>query len=278
MRIKAYAKINWSLDITGICENGYHLLDMVMQKIDLCDELIINKAPSLSLCIEGNTSLPADNDNLVLRAANLLRKKDQQGALIRLIKRIPTGAGLGGGSADAAAILLALNEMWELNYDLQTLSAMALSLGADVPYCLTDKPARVKGIGEVIEPFFAVKQFDIVIVKPEASLSTKDVYKAWNSEAHPLHPDMDAVQAAVAEYDIHSLASVPGNTLEGPACRMLPEICDCIDSLTQMNAICARMTGSGSAVFGIFHSDTEAQHAVQTLKNRFPVCMATKTK
>ena len=154
MEIQARAKINWTLNVTGKREDGYHLLDMLMQPIALHDTLYIEAADGLTLTVECADGLSAGDDNLVLRAARALQAIGgiSRGASMRLIKRIPMGAGLGGGSADAAAALKGLNKLWGIGLDLPALCRIGERLGADIPFCLHDAPRRAQGIGENLTP------------------------------------------------------------------------------------------------------------------------------
>ena len=149
----AHAKINWALEVTGVRPDGYHALDMLMQRIDLADELFMEPARWISLTVDGK-SIPSGGRNLVVRAANALNEYmgTRRGARIRLKKRIPVRAGLGGGSADCAAALLGLNRMWRLNLPESKLMEIGLRLGADVPYLLRGGFARVRGIGDELTP------------------------------------------------------------------------------------------------------------------------------
>ena len=153
MLLKAFAKINWSLDITGIRPDGYHLMDMVMQPVSLADEIGLFPSPDISLFTDGNPPSRADHTNLAWRAADLLRNTCgvKEGVRITLHKNIPMGAGLGGGSADAAAVLYGLNRMWRLGLSCRNLEELGLSLGADVPFCLRGGLVRTRGIGELLE-------------------------------------------------------------------------------------------------------------------------------
>ena len=180
MLIRANAKINWTLDTVGMRADGYHLLDMLMQSISLHDTLTLEPAEDVTFSADGATRVPQDEGNLALRAALALRRHagTAQGAMIHLHKRIPSGAGLGGGSADAAAVLHGLNALWELNLPMETLRQIGLTLGADVPFCLIGGLAHVQGIGEVIEPLPCPRIYHLVIIQPCRALSTPQVFRA----------------------------------------------------------------------------------------------------
>ena len=181
--VLAHAKINWSLNILGVRPNGYHELDMLMQQISLSDELAFEPADALSLTVGG---APGDESDLVLKAARALaelarqRGMETSGARICLTKRIPSRAGLGGGSADCAETLKALNRLWNLNFPMETLLELGAKLGADVPFCLTGGLARVSGVGERIEPLRNPPHCALVLITPGGGLSTPEVFRAYD--------------------------------------------------------------------------------------------------
>lgn len=181
--VLARAKINWSLNILGVRPNGYHELDMLMQQISLSDELVFEPADALSLTVGG---APGDENDLVLKAARALaelarqRGMETSGARICLTKRIPSRAGLGGGSADCAETLKALNRLWNLNFPMETLLELGAKLGADVPFCLTGGLARVSGFGERIEPLRNPPHCALVLITPGGGLSTPEVFRAYD--------------------------------------------------------------------------------------------------
>lgn len=181
--VLARAKINWSLNILGVRPNGYHELDMLMQQISLSDELVFEPADALSLTVGG---APGDESDLVLKAARALaelarqRGMETSGARICLTKRIPSRAGLGGGSADCAETLKALNRLWNLNFPMETMLELGAKLGADVPFCLTGGLARVSGVGERIEPLRNPPHCALVLITPGGGLSTPEVFRAYD--------------------------------------------------------------------------------------------------
>lgn len=181
--VLARAKINWSLNILGVRPNGYHELDMLMQQISLSDELVFEPADTLSLTVG---DAPGDESDLVLKAARALaelarqRGMETSGARICLTKRIPSRAGLGGGSADCAETLKALNRLWNLNFPMETLLELGAKLGADVPFCLTGGLARVSGVGERIEPLRNPPHCALVLITPGGGLSTPEVFRAYD--------------------------------------------------------------------------------------------------
>lgn len=274
MQARAYAKINWSLDTVGVREDGYHLLDMVMQSVSLHDTLIIEPSSAFSIAADGPVRVPVSGDNLALRAAEALREHANLDAAvsIRLRKRIPTGAGLGGGSSDAAAVLHALNKLWSLNYSLDTLCDIGLRLGADIPYCLRGGLARVQGVGEIISPLPVRRVYHLVIIQPCRGLSTKQVFTALGEAQALRHPDTAQVAAALENGDLSHLAAAMGNTLQEVSIPLRPQIRQAITQLREHGARAAQMTGSGSAVFGVFSAPDAALTAWKALSKKYRVC------
>ena len=272
MRLEARAKINWSLDITGVREDGYHLLDMVMQPITLSDTLTLEQADggdiSLEVAGSGIEGIPADGRNLVVRAAEALRRACgvQQGARIRLEKRIPSGAGLGGGSSDAAAVLHGLNRLWGLSLSQERLEAIGLTLGADIPFCLRGGLCRVQGIGERLTSLGEGPVWPLVVVQPCMGLSTGAVYGAWHQRTQDIAIDTDALIGCLTAGELARLPVFPGNALEPVSRAMQPAIGEAVQALLDAGAVCAQMSGSGSAVYGVFADAKKAQEAVEALR------------
>jgi len=266
MHLTAHAKVNWALSVLSRHEDGYHALDMVMQSVALGDTLEIEPADTLSLRLSGGHFVPGNEKNLALKAASLLKEAYgvSQGAQIRLKKRIPVGAGLGGGSADAAAALLGLSRLWGLRPTGEELSALALQVGADVPFCLTGGLARVRGIGGKVDPFDGAASFDLVIVQPTGGLSTACVFSAYDALAEkPKNPPVERALKALLSGDASALANSMGNALHAAAIPLKPEIAVCAQALEHFGALRAQMTGSGSAVIGLFDSPGAASRAAR---------------
>ena len=261
----ARAKINWALNITGRRPDGYHLLDMLMQSIDLSDALEIEPAGGLSLAVDG---VPAGEENLVLRAALALNRRcgTQRGARMALTKRIPARAGLGGGSADCAAALRALNELWGLGLSREALLEIGLTLGADVPFCLTEGLAVVRGIGEAITPVPGAPRIPLVLAVPGGGLSTGAVFSLWDRGGFAdVALDCEALARAVAARRLDAVDRLCANALTAPAVSLMPEIGRLTDRMRQLGAGAAFMTGSGSAVVGAFDDPGKADRAARAL-------------
>lgn len=273
MLLRAFAKINWSLDITGVRPDGYHLMDMVMQPISLYDEIRLLPASDISIFTDGNPPSRADQTNLAYRAADLLKTAFayRDGVRILLHKSIPMGAGLGGGSADAAAVLWGLNRLWSLNISDRDLEAIGLTLGADVPFCLRGGLVRTTGIGEVMENKECAMNYWMIVIQPCRGLSTKDIFTCYHEAESIDRPDTDNVLSALSSGDARLLSVSIGNVLESVSASRCPQIPETIKTLREHGAFSAGMTGSGSAVFGAFRSRNQAENARSVLSSRFHV-------
>lgn len=279
--LNAYAKINWTLNILGTRDDGYHQMDMLMQSVDVCDTLWLEEDESLSLRSAGaeeenaasdglsSQAVMYDQSNLVYRAALALKQRFgvDRGARIRLQKRIPSGAGMGGGSADAAAALIGLNWLWGLGLDRQQLCAIGLTLGADVPFMLTGGLARVGGIGEAITPLSPAPRVPLVLMQPCGGLSTGKIFSAYDAlaQGNIPRPDNTLAQAALLKGDLPALASAMNNVLEAVSLPARPALGEALSALRQAGAVRAMMTGSGSVVYGVFQTDQQAEAALNTL-------------
>lgn len=273
--LKAHAKINWSLNILALRPDGYHELDMLMQTLELHDELIFEDARWLSLSVNGQ-NLPVGGRNLIIKAANALMEAtgERHGARIQLKKNIPLRAGLGGGSADCAMALMALNQLWKLYLPFDRLLEIGATLGADVPFCLQGSLARVGGVGEKLAPIPGAPSIPLAMVTPGGGLSTPAVFKAWDDGSYPIIPvDMPALGSALTRGDLELAQSLSHNSLEAPAIALMPEIGEIIGSFKGMGARFVRMTGSGSTVFAAFDTDEQAKAAAA----RIPGAIATRT-
>ena len=214
MKENAYAKINVALNVLGKRNDGYHELDMIMLPIDLHDTLYME--PSRQMSFESNVDLPWDETNTIYKVFEVLKKEWGLSAKfnIRLEKNIPMQAGLGGGSADAAAALRLINKLLQFNLTDGNLAYMATKVGADVPFCIYNRPARVRGFGERLEFFRLKKGYDILLIKPDGGVSTAEAFKKLNMKKCS-HPDVDALLQALRNHtEINGLL---GNSLEESA-------------------------------------------------------------
>lgn len=254
LRIKAAAKLNFSLDILGIRPDGYHEMDMVMQTIDLFDDVELSKAGTISVFSDGSPDGP---ENLAWKAAEAFFRaaKRSGGARIRLTKRIPAQAGMAGGSADAAAVLIGLNALYDACLSPEALRDAGLSVGADVPYCLIGGTARVRGIGEIVEPMPPFLSGYLVVAKPAIGISTAEAFRRFDRAENLRHPDIAALLSVMEKGQLDALSLFMENVLEQSEQNETVETLR--QELLKNGALAARMTGSGSAVFGLF-SEKEA--------------------
>ena len=220
----------------------------------------------------GYPKLPANERNLAYRAAITLQQATgcTKGAAIHVEKRIPVGAGMGGGSADAAGVLAGLNRLWCLGLNQQQLEAIGLTLGADVPFCLRGGLTHTTGIGEKMVSLPCGRLYDLVVIQPCRGLSTGEVFTAYHEKADIPRPDTAAAQLALENGDAALLSASLGNVLQEVSQDMRPPIAEAITTLKQQGALTALMTGSGSAVFGVFDSEADAREVARLLRERWP--------
>ena len=278
LRLLANAKINWTLDIVGKRDDGYHYMDMLMGSVALADELTFSPADVLTLTMPGRQTLPVD-DNLIFKAAHALRDATGHsgGAAITLHKHAPIGAGMGGGSADAAAALIGLNALWQTGLTPEMLQSIGLTVGADVPFMLTGGFARVRGIGEQLQPLPHIPRVPLLVVQPCQALSTKEVFTAFDAQSGIVHPMTDLAQEALLAFDLPALSQFAGNVLQPVSEAKRPQITEAIAALHACGAGFATMTGSGSAVFGAFDNEQRAVLAYRALHKRWRKCWLTHT-
>lgn len=225
----------------------------------------------ITLTTGGTPLLPADEHHLALRAARALQKATScpLGARIHVEKHIPVGAGMGGGSSDAAGVLVGLNRLWETGLTRAELEDVGLTLGADVPFCIRGGLTRTRGIGEAMQELPCGRCFPLVVIQPCGGLSTRDVFAAYHAQAVSFRPDNDAAQAALADGDLRALSPALGNVLQPVSEQMRPAIADAIADLRNFGAAASLMTGSGSAVFGAFETKDTADAAFAALEKRY---------
>ena len=279
MQLLAHAKINWTLAIRGRRPDGYHLLSMLMQPVTLCDRIVLEPADSIQLAVTGNPAIPADERNIVWKAAQSLCKHCgvTRGAAIRIEKHVPSEAGLGGGSADCAAVLVGLNRLWGTGLSMAELEEIGLRLGADVPFCLRGGLCRVEGIGERLEPLGPAPVWPLILVQPCGGLSTAEVFRRWHALDAHTEPDEAGLLAAVRAGDPSMLPRHPGNDLETVSRGLRPEIREAVDALLEAGAVCAQMSGSGSAVFGVYPDRETAEAAYPRIRARWDAAWRCET-
>ena len=272
IRKNAPAKINLYLHVVGKRADGYHLLDSLFAFAEAGDAVTVEAAGGLTLTIGGayGEKLAADADNSVLKAARLLAEALEipADAKIYLEKNLPVASGIGGGSADAAAALLALNELWGARAEKRLLREIALKIGADVPACLSDKAVFVSGIGENVEDAPAVPLTPVVLVNPNIALSTPAVFKNRKGD---FDAPMRMRAADFAPENFVGALSLRTNGLQEAAQGLVPEIKTVLNALENCPACSlARMSGSGATCFGIFKNADDAKACASALRAKHP--------
>lgn len=266
---EAFAKINLGLDVLRRRPDGYHEVRMIMQTICLHDEIWMEKTEENGIWVETNLEgLPVNEDNLVYKAAKLLMDEFSvtQGLKINLQKRIPVAAGMAGGSADAAAVLEGVNELFGLGLSKEELMKRGVSIGADVPYCIMRGTALAEGIGEVLTPLPSIPACQILIAKPPIDVSTKFVYTNLKANELESHPDIDGQIAAIRSGDLAGMCRTMGNVLETVTVPAYPVIGEIRDVMLSYGAVNAMMSGSGPTVFGIFEKKEDAEAAAKAVQ------------
>lgn len=268
MIIKARAKINLTLGILGIREDNYHEVEMIMQSLKLHD--IIEVTPKENgIEIKSNSSLiPLDEKNLCYKAALLLQKycHSLKGVSINIQKNIPIQAGLAGGSADAAAVLKALNTLWNLNLNLKELMELGSKIGSDIPFCLLENTALAKGRGEVLTPLKLKNQMGVLLIKPPYGISTQKAYNIYDSLPNGEQPNTNAMIKALATGDFKKICELLYNVLERPVKILKPKLFDYKNELKKIGAKGALMSGSGPTIYALFPSESLAKKALLKLK------------
>ena len=266
---KAYAKINLGLDVIGKRDDGYHLVKMIMQNVDIYDTLTFEENASGEITLKANSgSVPTDGSNLICKVAHQLKEEFgvKSGADITLEKRIPVAAGMAGGSTDGAAAYIALNELWGLGLSKEDLCKRAVKLGADIPYCIIGGTALSEGIGEELTVLKDAPKVYLVVAKPAIAVSTGWVYTELDSKEIERHPDIDAIRAAIEAGDVRGMCDKIHNVLEPVTTGKYSVIKD-IEKLLEANgAIRAFMTGSGPTVFAVYESEEEARKGYEAVQ------------
>ena len=268
--VPAYAKINLSLRILGKRVDGFHDLDTVFQTISLHDTIKITATDNSEVVLSSNDRrLPTDGTNLVIRAAESLRTRfaANKGAHIRLDKRIPVQAGLGGGSSDAAVTLLALAHLWKLPATRHDLIVLGSQLGADVPFFFFGGTARGTGIGDKVAPLPDAAERFLLILKPNAGTKTSEAYQALDERSLTTRNSKTILSTSptTEHFEKESFASLE-NDFEEVIFDLEPEIARAKAALMRTDATAAALAGSGSSVFGIFDSEDAQRRAIQTIE------------
>ena len=273
IELKSRAKINLSIDVTGKREDGYHLVEMIMQTIDLYDIIKIKEIDIDEININSNSSdIPLNENNIVYKAARLL--KDQfnikNGVEIFIEKNIPVAAGMAGGSCNAAAVLVGLNKIWNLNLSEKRLQEIVLKLGADVPFCISGNAALAQGIGEELTYIEGLPRDTFILVcKPNLFVSTKEVYEGLDLQNIKNRPDNKFLIECLEKGNINLLAKNMVNVLETVTSNIHKEIKDIENIMLYNNALGAMMSGSGPTVFGIYETREDAEKCKAILLEKF---------
>ena len=269
MRLRALAKINLGLDILRKREDGYHEVRMIMQTIQMYDVLKMKKVkkPGISLSVN-YPYIPSDERNLVYKAAKLLMDEFQvkEGVDICLEKFIPVAAGMAGGSSDAAAAMVGINQLFKLGLSERELMDRAVNIGADVPYCIMRGTALAEGIGEKLTRIAQIPDCFVLIGKPGISVSTKMAYESLQLDKISSHPDIDGMIRDIENGELLTMTEKMGNVFEPGIIEKYPVIGEIKDLMEDNGALKAMMSGSGPTVFGIFDDREKMEAAAAVLR------------
>ena len=273
IRLRAFAKVNYALDVLGLREDGYHQVRTVMQSISLADEVELRPAArGFRLSFEPEEAeIGPPEQNTVYLAWRLLQRLTgvELPVEVRLHKKIPSGAGLGGGSADAAAVLVGLNEIFGLGMRVEELRETGGRIGADVPFCISGGTALGEGVGEILKPLPAPQAHRLVVAKPLRSADTASIYRAYDSTETEITRSVEPVVSALRSGSVPALASTVGNDLAPVTRSLVAEVAELERTLEASGALGASMSGSGTSVYGIFDDEETAWSAKETLDAPF---------
>ena len=268
LQIKTPAKVNLCLDITAKRADGYHELSMIMQEIPLYDEITIEKADKITVSCNLKY-IPCNESNLAYKAAAAFFEHTgiSGGADIYLHKNIPSGAGLGGGSSNAAGVITALNEIYQAGLTPSRRMEIGEKIGADVPYFVLGGACHAQGIGEKLTQILPLKSCWMVLVKPPFSVSTKWAYQNFNLNDVKKRPDINAIKSAMRRNDIYTVGRNMINVLENAVIPQFLPIAKNKKTMLSFGAVSSVMTGSGSAAFGLFDDERKADKCFEAVKN-----------
>ena len=271
MDFKAYGKINLSLDVTGVLPNGYHSVSMVMQSVELCDIISIEKSESVSVTCY-NPEIPDGKDNLAHKACQLMIDEFNipHGFDIKIKKVIPVAGGMAGGSTDAAAVMRGINEMCCLGASLEKLMELGVTLGADIPFCIQGKPALAEGIGEKLTPIKGLsKDFYILLVNPNVSVSTKEIYTRIDNSKKFNCVNNIALIDALKNEDMPKIFENMVNVMESVTKELCPRVSEIVNKLKENGAKASLMSGSGATCYGVFDNLETAEKAQSAFDKYF---------
>lgn len=271
--INAYGKINLTLDIIGKRSDGYHELESLMQQVNLHDEVEISVSSGNRIVVSGDgEQIPVGEDNIAFRAVKVLQDYIQEtfSANIFIQKKIPVAGGMAGGSANAAAVLIGLNEVLSLNLEQKTLENLGLQIGADVPFCVAGGTAIARGIGEILTPFNPPPKLWIVIVKPDFGLSTALVYKKFSFGEVINRPKLDKVLQGIKTGQVQEIYDGMGNVLESASFKLAPALLEIKKKLLEWGAEQVMMSGSGPTMLAFVADKEKAAALTEKARSRFP--------
>lgn len=278
--VKAYAKINLAIDLLGKREDNYNEVKMIMQTIDIFDKVKIKRVAQDIIIESDNSLIPSDSRNIAYKAAEYMKERYniEDGVRVSIDKNIPISAGLGGGSADAAAVIIGMNKLFKLNLSIDDLTDVGKDIGADVPFCIVKNIALAEGIGEKLTRLPNMRSTDIVLVKPRFGVSTKSVYEEFDYNSPKKRPQFDLLIDAIKDGNILGLAENMANVLESVTEKNNSVISDIKNQLKKNNALGAMMSGSGPSVFALFKNETLAKNAYEVVRSKGEhYCYLTKT-
>ncbi|WP_250675390.1 4-(cytidine 5'-diphospho)-2-C-methyl-D-erythritol kinase [Paraclostridium ghonii] len=271
--LKSRAKINLSIDVLGKREDGYHIVEMIMQTIDLYDKLKITEIEENTILIKSNSlDIPLNEDNIMYKAAKLLKSgfSIEKGVEISIEKNIPVAAGMAGGSSNGAAVLVGLNKLWNLGLSEEGLKEIGLKLGADVPFCITGGSALAQGIGEELTNIKGLPEdLNILVCKPDIFVSTKEVYQSLNMDKIKRRPQNENLIGALEKEDIKFISQNMTNVLEEVTSLKYTEIRQIEDIMIKNKSLGSMMSGSGPTVFGLFDNKDCAIKAKEELLAKY---------
>ena len=273
IQLKSRAKINLSIDVLGKREDGYHLVEMIMQTIDLFDKIKIFSLKEDTIIIESNSlDIPLDSTNIVYKAADLIKKQYniKEGVKIIIEKNIPIAAGMAGGSSNAAAVLVGLNQLWQLKLSENKLKELGLKLGADVPFCIGGQTALAENIGEKLTKIDGLSEnIFILVCKPELFVSTKEIYEEIDLKIIEKRPYNKLLIQLLKENKIQQIADNMYNVLEEVTRERYPVIEEIEKIMMENDALGSMMSGSGPTVFGLYRNREDAENCKNKLLKKF---------
>lgn len=273
MDIKAYGKINLSLDVTGTLPNGYHSVSMVMQSVELCDIISLEKNDTKKITVTcDNENVPCGRENIAYRAAELMVEEFNlpYGFCIKIQKNIPLAGGMAGGSTDAAAVMRGINEICALDQTEEKLMELGLRLGADVPFCIQIRPALAEGIGEKLSRVKGLsKDLSLLLVNPNILISTKEIYNLIDKNKNYNTINNKKLIQALCDKDLDAAKENMKNVMQKVTSEICPEIDEIIKKLCENGASVALMSGSGATCYGVFKDKNKAVLARNAFNNYF---------